>query len=381
MAEKKAPLRVLHVVSAMERGGAEMLIMNVYRNIDRTKVQFDFITHGGRTGSFEQEILSMGGEIYNIPSLGSSGPIGYLKNVMAVMSKKNYQAVHIHTDYQSGIPALAAKRCGITTRICHSHSSSWIKKNGIFGKIILYILRALILLYATTLCSCSREAAAFLFGKRAVQKNRVNIIKNAIDIMDYLPSDTNHRKAVLEELKLDEHVKTIGHVGRFSKSKNQMFLLHILKKLVEKDPRYVAILIGDGPLKEEVQEEARKLGLLPHIKFLGVRSDIPRLMKAFDVFVFPSRFEGFGIVMLEAQSAGVPCIASTAVPRATDMKLGIVRYVNLEEGPLIWSRHIRSAILLKRPRKREIVQNITEQGFNIRTNIQEWIHLYGAQTS
>ena len=122
--------------------------------------------------------------------------------------------------------------------------------------------------------------------------------------------DANSRKSVLKELHLPEDAKIIGHVGRFSESKNHMFILNVLKKLVEEDPSFVALLVGDGPLKKMIEKEAEKLGLLDHIRFLGVRTDIPRLMNAFDVFLFPSLFEGFGIVMLEAQSSGTPCIAS-----------------------------------------------------------------------
>ena len=168
----------------MGRGGAETLIMNIYRNIDRTKIQFDFITHSQETGDYDDEIKSMGGKIYSIPSLGTIGPINYIKRLVNMMSTNNYIAIHAHTDYQSGFPALAAKICGIKNRICHSHSNNWLKNKGLKEIVILKTLQVMIKFSATKFCSCSEEAAEFLFGKQII--NKVQILKNGIDINEYI---------------------------------------------------------------------------------------------------------------------------------------------------------------------------------------------------
>ncbi|MEK3885895.1 glycosyltransferase family 1 protein [Bacillus sp. FSL K6-3431] len=366
------PKRVLHIVSSMGRGGAETLIMNIYRNIDRRKVQFDFITHNYDIEDYDDEIKEMGGKIYNIPSLGTIGPFQYMKKLMAIMSDSTYVAIHAHTDYQSGIPALAAKMCGIENRVCHSHSNNWLKQHGFKEKLMLKGLQAIIKFSATKLCSCSEEAARFLFGT-----NKVSILKNGIDISEYTETDPNNRKSVLKELYLSEDAKVIGHVGRFSESKNHLFILRVLKKLVKEDSRFVAILVGEGPLRKEVEIEAERIGLLEHIRFLGVRTDIPRLMNAFDVFLFPSLFEGFGIVMLEAQSSGTPCIAATSVPKSTDMGLGLVKYLHLEEHIDLWCDGIKASLLIDKPNKYFIINNISELGFNIQRNLNDWLRLYG----
>ncbi|MBS4179153.1 glycosyltransferase family 1 protein [Lederbergia citrea] len=375
MSTKEKPKRVLHIVSSMGRGGAETLIMNIYRNIDRTKVQFDFITHSYDSGGYDNEIKSMGGRIYSIASFGSIGPVNYLKKLINIMSANEYIAIHAHTDYQSGFPALAAKICGIKNRICHSHSNQWQKKNGFKEGFTLKILQVFIKFSATKLCSCSEEAAEFLFGKQ-----KVDIIKNGIDISDYIEIDPNGRLDILNELHLNKDTKIIGHVGRFSESKNHMFILRILKALIQEDDRFKVILIGDGPLRKKIEMEAEKLGLMEHIRFLGVRKDIPRLMKAFDVFLFPSLFEGFGIVMLEAQCSGTPCIAATSVPKSTDMGLGLVKFVNLDENIDKWCEVIKAATLIDEPNNKTIIKNITKLGFNIHENLNDWLRLYGIQS-
>jgi glycosyltransferase EpsF len=367
--------RVLHIVSAMDRGGAETLLMNVYRNLDRSKLQFEFIVHRDDQGDYDDEIRQLGGKIYNVPSLGNAGPISYVKKLSEIMSSNSYIAVHSHTDYQSGFPALAAKIAGIPHRICHSHSNNWPMNDSFKQKLLLKGLQSIIKFSATQYCSCSQEAGAFLFGQKAVEKNQVTILKNGIDLGQYL-DETITKTSVIRELDLDQDAKIIGHVGKFSKSKNQSFILKVLKKLVNKDKRFVALLVGDGPLREKIEREAEDMGLSKHVRFLGVRIDIPRLMKAFDVFIFPSIFEGFGIVTVEAQISGTPCIMSDMVPISTDMGLGLVKYLNLEEYPEKWGEEVEKAIHIKKPEKDILVKALSEKGFSIQQNIEEWMKLY-----
>ncbi|WHY61128.1 glycosyltransferase family 1 protein [Cytobacillus firmus] len=368
------PVRILHIVSSMGRGGAESLIMNIYRMIDRSEIQFDFITHSKGEEDYDEEIKLMGGRIYRIASLGSSGPINYMKSLVKIMSANNYAAIHAHTDYQSGFPALAAKLCGISTRICHSHSNNWLKNSSFKEMFVLRGLQTMIKLSATKYCSCSEEAAKFLFGKKNVSK--VQILKNGINVNEYTNIGTSSRIQVLEELHLPETAKLIGHVGRFSESKNHIFILKVLKKLLETDPSFIALLIGEGPLRKVIEEKAERMGLSENIKFLGVRTDIPRLMKSFDIFFFPSLFEGFGIVMLEAQSTGTPCIASSSVPKSTDMELGLVQYLDLGDNLDSWVDAVKETVKAKRPSKQAIINNFTKLGFNIHESLNDWLGLY-----
>ncbi|WML51589.1 glycosyltransferase family 1 protein [Neobacillus sp. PS3-12] len=369
--------RVLHIVSTMDRGGAETLIMNIYRNIDRKKIQFNFITHTPMKCDFEDEIIALGGRIFKIPSLGQLGPFSYVRDLMKIMSAHSYEAVHIHTDFQGGFPALAAKLSGIKIRICHSHSNSWPRGNQFMDRTALKIFQTLIKISSTRFCSCSSEAAEFLFGKRSFESSKVKILNNGIDLTQFENIQEN-RNEILRELDIPVGAKIIGHVGRFSTSKNQTFILKVLKKLLEKDKRVFALLVGDGPLKQQIEEEALKLGIVDHIRFLGVRSDIPRLMRHFDVFLFPSLFEGFGIVTIEAQSSGTPCIMSDMVPRSTDMGLGLVTYLSLDESIDVWGNKLLDAFKVERPNKQLVFEAISKNGFSIKSTINDWLELYGA---
>ncbi|WP_226646316.1 glycosyltransferase family 1 protein [Mesobacillus subterraneus] len=359
----------------MDRGGAETLLMNVYRNLDRSKLQFDFVTHRTDKGNFDDEIRQLGGKIFNVSSLGNVGPISYVRALAEIMKSNSYIAVHSHTDYQSGFPALAAKIAGTPHRICHSHSNNWPKNESVKQKLLLIVLQSIIKFSATQYCSCSQEAGAFLFGQKAVDDNQVTILKNGIDLGQYL-DETITKTSVIRELGLEQDSKIIGHVGKFSRSKNQIFILKVLKQLVNKDKKYIALFVGDGPLKEKIEHEAESMGLSKHVRFLGVRSDIPRLMKAFDVFLFPSIFEGFGIVTVEAQISGTPCIMSDSVPISTDMGLGLVRYLSLEDYPDKWGEEVVKAINLQKPEKEALVKALSDKGFSIQQNIEEWMKLY-----
>jgi glycosyltransferase EpsF len=374
---EKETKRILHIVSSMERGGAETLIMNIYRNLDRSKIQFDFISHSTKKGDYEEEIMKLGGRIFKIPSLGQLGPFSYIKELVKIMSANSFIAVHSHTDFQGGFPALAAKICGIKKRICHSHSTNWHKGNRYLEKVMLKILQSIIKFSATDYCSCSKEAAEFLFGENMLNDGKVSILKNGIDVTQFSSLKTNLKKSVFDELGLPGNARVLGHVGRFSNSKNHIFILKILKKLVEEDNCFVALLIGEGPLKESIEKEAQRLGILKNIRLLGVREDIPRLMKAFDVFLFPSQFEGFGIVALEAQCAGTPCVISNTVPKTTDMGLGLTSYVSLDKGLDIWCSEVKEALNKERPDNRLINEEISKRGYNIQNNVNDWIDLYG----
>ncbi|WP_318509610.1 glycosyltransferase family 1 protein [Bacillus sp. T3] len=361
----------------MDRGGAETLIMNIYRNIDKSKVQFDFVTHSEKKGDYDEEIISMGGNIYRIPSLGTKGPISYIKELKKIMTSTKYSAVHAHTDYQCGFPALAAKMSGIKTRICHSHSNNWLKSNRTAENILLYFLRKIIRFSATHYCSCSLEAARFLFGEKNKEISRVRILNNGIDVSQFSNTDSKDRDSVINELGLQKEVKLIGHIGKFSPSKNQYFILKVLEQLVKVDNSFRAIFVGDGPLRNEIEKEVLKLGLKDYVLLLGVRRDIPRLMNAFDVFIFPSLFEGFGIVTIEAQSTGTPCVIADTVPKETDMGLGLVSYLNLNENLDTWCFKINEALLIKKPDKQTIENNVTQSGYNIKDNVKFWLDLYG----
>jgi glycosyltransferase EpsF len=372
------PNKVLHVVSAMNRGGAETLLMNIYRNVDHSKIQFDFVSHLPEKCGYDDEIVSLGGQVYRIPSLGQLGPIQYVKQLHKLITDHGpYVAVHAHTDFQSGFVALAAKQAGIGKRICHSHNNDWTLGKGVKARVSLEILKILIRAFGTEYCACSEDAARFLFNGEAIKSGKVSMLKNGIEISRYSDLSNDCQSSLKSELAIAPESKVIGHIGRFYEQKNHRFLLSILKKMADNGHNFVAVLVGEGPLKHDIENEAKRLGIIHYIRFVGVRSDIPRLMRSFDAFVFPSLFEGFGIVMIEAQAAGTPCIAADVVPQDTDMGLGLVSYVSLNESSDQWISKIEKALSMKRPGNKTVVNMISAKGFDIKTNISEWMSLYG----
>ncbi|MEX2461037.1 MAG: glycosyltransferase family 1 protein [Paenibacillaceae bacterium] len=369
--------RILHVVSAMNRGGAETLLMNIYRNIDRCKIQFDFVSHRIEMCDYDDEITSLGGRIFRIPSLGQTSPLAYINELKKIMTQTKYTAVHSHTDYQSGFAALAAKMAGIKKRICHSHSNNWARGGGLKSRITLKAMQTLIRYTATNYCACSLEAARFLFGSSLVDKGKTHVMKNGIEIYRFSNLEPDCQSSVKQELNIPSESKIIGHVGSFSPSKNHAFLLKVLKQMTDEGKDMVMVLVGVGSLRSDVEAEANKMGIYDRIRFLGMREDIPRLMKAFDVFLFPSIFEGFGIVTLEAQCSGTPCVVADTVPKFTDMGVGLINFVSLNETFETWSRQINNALWLERPDHKIIMDKVIRRGFDIRQNIHEWLDIYG----
>lgn len=367
---------VLHVVSAMNRGGAETLLMNVYRNLDPLEVQFDFVSHREETGDYDEEITSMGGKVYRISSLGQTGPVAYMRQLKKIMKENPYVAVHAHTDYQSGLVALAAKSVGIRKRICHAHSNKWPRNTSLKKRVGFKAFQALIHYAGTDYGACSLEAASFLFGEKKLGSHKMHILKNGIDIEEYFGGSPN-RINVKDEYGIPPEAKIIGHVGNFSDTKNQAFLLKVLIDLLEKGENVVVMFVGDGEMRNAIEEEAHRLGVLNQVRFLGVRNDIPKLMKAFDVFIFPSLYEGFGIVTIEAQCAGTPCVVSDTVPKSTDMGLGLMSYIGLDEELSVWTEEIKRAFTVKSPDPRTIAEQFSQKGFNIRENVSNWLALYG----
>ncbi|MCU5377756.1 glycosyltransferase family 1 protein [Bacillus cereus] len=378
MFKQERPKRVLHIVSAMDRGGAEALLMNVYRNIDREMVQFDFVSHKSEESDYDKEIIALGGKIHRISSLGQLGPLSYIKELVRVMSSNQYVAAHAHTDYQGGFVAIAAKVAGIKIRICHSHSNNWPMGSGVKGKVLLSFLRTIITYAGTNYCACSVESARFLFQKN-IDNSKVKIMKNAIDINQFVNANIQDDNAVKNEFNISVEQKIIGHIGRFSESKNHIFILKVFNEVLKYDPNFMLVLVGDGPLKNSIELESKRLGIYEKVRFLGVRKDIPRIIRMFDVFLFPSLFEGFGIVALEAQCVGVPCVVANTITKNVDMGLGIISFVSLDENLKIWSAEIQRVLEKEKLNTEIIADTISKLGFDIKSNIPEWLLLYGLE--
>lgn len=312
----KLPIRILYIHGGiMNLGGTESYMMNYYRNINRSKIQIDFVVHGFEKGVYDDEIINLGGKIYNIP-VKSKDYFGNIKALKEIFANNKYKIVHSHMDAMGIIPLKLAKKYNIPVRISHSHNTQHLTNNKI--KFILNeYARKNLYKYSTHMFACSEKAGRWMFGDKLFDKGMVKIIYNAIDI-DKFKFDKLKRDKIRKELNI-EHNFVIGHIGRFDYQKNHLFLLRLFKKVIEKIENAKLILVGDGVLKNIVEKEIIDLGIEKKVVLLGARYDVNILYNIFDMFILPSFFEGLGIVGIEAQINGLDCLFSTNVPDEIDI--------------------------------------------------------------
>ena len=306
----QGPIRVAQVVGKMNGGGVEAVVMNYYRHIDRSKVQFDFLVDEDSTRVPEEEITALGGRVFRIPPY--QHPIRYRRELIRLMREQQWLIVHSNINTLSVFPLSAAKKVGVPVRIAHSHSTMG---KGEFTKNIMKLaLRPFANVYPTVRFACSHYAGEWLFGKNV----DFTVIPNGIEL-DKFRFDPVVRQETRKELGVAEDAFLIGHVGRFMPQKNQAFLVDVLAEVLPSNPNAMIAFVGDGPDKPAVQLHAEELGIADRVLFLGQRSDVNRLYQAFDVFCLPSLYEGLCLVGIEAQRAGLTCLFSDAVSREVDV--------------------------------------------------------------
>lgn len=351
-------IRILHVVTHMNRGGLETMIMNYYRNMDREKIQFDFLVHRMEKADYDDEILSMGGRIHRISRLNPFDR-NYRSELNGFFKQhKEYKIVHVHQDCLSSIILKAAKKNDVQVRIAHSHSSGQDKN---IKYLVKLIYRQSIPKYATHLMACSQEAGKWMFRGAEFQ-----IINNAIDAKMYSFDETK-RIIVRENLGIQNNELLIGHVGRFCYPKNHKFLVDIFEQVIQKE-RAKLVLIGEGELRLEIEKKVEELGVTDKVIFTGLRSDVSDLMQAMDVFVFPSHYEGLPVTLIEAQAAGLPCLISNRVPIECK-KTDLVEQELLSKSAEEWAKDI---FRLKTISRRNTFQDIVKAGYDIKENAK-WL--------
>jgi glycosyltransferase len=304
-------VRVLHAVPKMNREGIQSFLMNVYRNIDREKVQFDFLIHSKEKGAFDDEIISLGGRIFYLNKLSSKYFLSYQKNLVRFFKEHEYNIIHSHINLLSSFTLSSAKKANIPIRIAHSHSSS-ISDIGL-RKLIKLFAKTQMNKYATHKFACSKEAGIWQFGKKIWNTGEVKVIPNGIEVEKFLFNEINREK-VRKQYDIEEKAFVLGHVGAFRKVKNHEFLLKIFEKIKKLNSSAILMLLGSGELETEIKELASRLDVLSSIVFVGSVGNVAEYYSAFDSFVFPSIYEGLGIVLIEAQANGLPCFASDVVP-------------------------------------------------------------------
>lgn len=366
--------RVLHVVGSMNRAGTETMLMNIYRNIDREKIQFDFISYDQEEAHYDKEIKSLGGKIIKLSSTTSVKEL-----VNAIKENGPYNVVHAHTLFNSGIAMLAAKKCGIKTRIAHAHTTL-DNSSSMVRKIYINSMRYLINKYSTQTLACSKEAGKYLFGEREINKEKYQYFPNLINYEVLLEKPTKEIEAFKQREGLDKGI-VIGHIGTFKKSKNQKFLLEICRHMNEQNIDAKLLLVGDGVLRYELENLAKEYKIIDKVKFIGVREDINVMLYSMDVFVFPSIFEGLGLVLLEAQAAGLPCIVSEAIQPEADLGLNLFTNLRLDDGVEIWAKHIMKSVNKKEISVDKVSRAFEEKEYSKDRCISKLMKIYNIKSN
>ena len=316
----------------MNSGGVEAVVMNYYRAMDRSKVQFDFFLD--RNSSFPQreEIERLGGRYYLVPPyyLGFS----YFFTLKRLFRENGYHIVHGQLNTVNALPLLAAKCAGVPVRICHNHSTgNWAEGP---KTLVKHLLRPFARLWATDDFACGIATGRWMFGKKKMDEGRVRIVPNAVETSGLLFQESE-RQARRAELGIGPDAFLVGHVGRFTFAKNHAYLIDIFEALHKKAPDSILLLVGEGNLRDAVERKVRHKHLEDCIRFLGVQKDIGSFYSAMDVFCLPSNYEGFPVVAVEAQLNGLPCVVSDSVTDEVSMS-GNVERLSLKAGPEAWAK-------------------------------------------
>ena len=323
-------IRVLQVISGMNQGGIENFIMNIYRNIDRDKIQFDFLVHHKDKGFFDDEIRKLGGNIYYCSIMDDKNIFKYIRDVNLFFKKhKEYKIVHGHLASLGFLYLAIAKHNNVPIRIAHSHGTShtpdlkgYIK--GLLFKFFKYP--------ANYYCTCSTEAGKYMFGNE-----QYKVIPNAVNLEKFLYNEKT-RNSVRTELNISNKFVVLN-VGRLNLQKNHSFILQIYKHILEKKPNSMLLLVGDGERKEEIKKEINKLGLKNSVCMLGIRDDVERIYCASDVFLMPSLFEGLPVTGVEAQASGIKCFFSDVITREVEVTKNAY-FLSLNESAKNWAKVI-----------------------------------------
>jgi glycosyltransferase involved in cell wall biosynthesis len=372
------PLRILHVVGGMNRGGIETWLMHVLRTTDRDQFRMDFVAHTTQRCSYDDELRSLGSGLFACPPPSRMWQYG--RGFRKVLAENGpYDVVHSHVHFANGIVLRLARKAGVPVRLAHSHVNSAVEEaqRGLLRQGYIALMRHWVGRHATGGLAASRQAAHDLFGQRWSADQRWRLHLYGLDFAPFHgPVD---RAVVRAELKIPEGAFVVGHVGRFAEQKNHSFLLDVAAELSRREPTLHLLLVGEGELRDAVARRADELGLTSRVTFTGSRPDVPRLMRAaMDVFLFPSHYEGLGLVLVEAQAAGLPSVLSDVVPEEADVVPTLIHRVPLTRPASTWADAVLAAKQRHTVPQTEALEAVKRSAFNIVTSCRSLEEVYRA---
>lgn len=358
--------RILHIVGGMDRAGAETMIMNLYRNVDREKIQFDFLYFKSKKCDYDEEIIALGGKIHR---LIFKNPLDQYKKLIHFYKKHTeYKIVHSHTLLNSAITLSAAKKVGIPYRIAHSHNTS-NGKNGLFKKIYEKWAIKKISKVGNVFFSCGKEASNYLFPNKESK-----FILNGIDVDEYHRISQENRNYLEKLFEIKNQIKLI-QIGRLDAVKNHQFSLQLAELLMIDNYDFKLFIVGQGPSKKYIEKIIKQKKLSNHVVLLGVRNDVPQLMAGADLMLMPSLHEGFPVVLVESQAIGLPALISTEISKEVDLNLNLVYFCSLDDNLEVWQENIHS-IVENGKNNTDSFQLLKQKGFDAVTNALELENFY-----
>ena len=332
------------------------MVMNLYRNMDKEKIQFDFIIHTEQHQDYTDEIVSMGGKIYSFPRFQGYN-IAEMKRCWNTffVEHPEYKILHSHVRSYASLYIPIAKKHGLTT-IIHSHSTS--NGKGV-SSLVKRVLQSPLKRKADYLFACSEESGRWLYGDKAIHAPNYRMIPNAVDTEKFAFCPAT-RTEMRNQLGISDDTVVYGHVGRLHPAKNHPFLLDAFNRIHQKQPKSLLLIVGDGELRAEIEEKINTLGISDAVRMLGSRGDVAELMQGMDVFLFPSRWEGLPVTVVEAQAAGLPCYLSDTITRDVNTS-PLVTYLSTQNGEDLWADTILSA----HNERQDVIKNIKSAGFDI----------------
>ncbi|MCD6516234.1 MAG: glycosyltransferase [Candidatus Aminicenantes bacterium] len=374
-------MKILHIVGKMQVGGVETWLMHVLRHIDRRKYQMDFVVHATEPGFYDEEIRNLGSRLY--PCLDYRHPFVYKKKLMQIFKEYGpFDIVHSHVFFYSGWVLRTAHQANIVGRIAHIHNDSpfLLKSRGFRYRLYSKLMRYFIRRHANLGIGVSQFALESFFGPNWSLDKRWNVLYCGIDLSPFYKKDKD-RANIRHALGLDSCDIVVGHVGRFSYNdqKNHKFWIQIAREIHKRNPRIKFLLIGDGPLRKDIEEQVYRYKMKDKFIFAGIRSDVPDLMKgAMDVFLFPSKYEGLPLTIIEAQAAGLPIVMSDIITREVDVVPELIKRVSLNASPGYWAEVVLDLLDNRKsmPSPDEALCRVEKSSFNINKSVEGLLDFY-----
>ena len=365
--------KILHVTGAMNVGGTETMLINLYRKINK-KIEFHFISYSKSQAFYDGEIESLGGKVIRLNPPNEVGFITSIKDIKKVIKENGpYDAVHTHMLFNCGIAMIAAYLSGIKVRVTHAHTTS-DDSSSFVRKIYINLMRFFIKVFSTDFIACSNSAGKYLFGNNIICNKKYKVLPNYIEYENFI--NNNDKSNFREELRIKNDDIVICHIGRFITAKNHEFLIDMAKEMIQKNNKVKLVLVGDGDLKNTIENKVKSIGIEKNVYFTGIRKDIPSILSSVDLFILPSIYEGLGLVLLEAQASKVPCLVSEAIQPEVDLGIGLVKKLNLSCGASKWADEANKIISENKNNNIDIIKVVQEKKYDLNSILNNLLSVY-----